>query len=100
MTNRAVAIGSKKILGKALHVWPASQTAEYPLPAWRTAFQTYAKSEGMLNYYTMCTGGLYKKDEFNAYVEHLTFAQPHSSEFLDRVISVEMAMRAVGASIY
>lgn len=100
ITNRAVAIGSKKMLGKTMQVWPQTEQPGYPLQTWRTAFHAYARSEGMLNYRTMCTGGLYKHTEFNEYVERAELAQPHSSEFLDRVISIEMAMRAVGSSIY
>ena len=99
ITNRAVAIGSRKILGKTMSGKLQPHQTEYPLPSWRTAFHSYARSEGMLNYNSMCTSGLYKRDEFNAYSEQAEMSQPHSSEFLDRVISVEMAMRKVGSFI-
>lgn len=99
MTNRAIAIGSKKIVGKTLHVWPQPQKSEYPLPTWRTALRAYARSEGMLCHDTMVSKGLYKPNELGAYIEDAAPEQHHNSEFLDRVISVEMAMRAVGSSI-
>jgi hypothetical protein len=99
MTNRAVAIGSGKLLGRTVQVWPQSQQTDYPLPAWRKAFYAYAHSKGMLNYDAMSSGGLYKCNDFNAFIEHAALDQHNSSEFLDRVISVEMAMRAVGSSI-
>lgn len=99
LTNRAVAIGSRKILGKTVQIWPEPHASGYPLPSWRQAFHTYARSEGMLSYNTMASRGLYKRDEFGAHVEQAAMGQPPSSEFLDRVISVEMAMRAAGSRI-
>ncbi|HSQ17943.1 MAG TPA: hypothetical protein VLM83_09610 [Anaerolineales bacterium] len=99
LTNWAVANGSQKLLGKTLQVMPQPQTSEYPLPTWRTAFHTYARSEGMLCYDTMNSKGLYKPDEFCAYIESAAPEQQHGGEFLDRVISIEMALRAVGSRI-
>jgi hypothetical protein len=99
MTSRAIAIGSKKILRKTLHVWAQPHTAEYPLPTWRTAFHDYARSEGLLCYDTMYSKGLYNPNELRAYIEAAAPERQHRSEFLDRVISIEMALRAVGSSI-
>jgi len=99
LANRAIEIGSKKILRKTVHLWPQPPHSEYPLPAWRTAFRKYAQSKGLLTYDNMCSGGLYKGSEFNAYIEHAEYGTSYSSEFVDRVISLEMAMRAVGTSI-
>lgn len=99
VANQAVALGSKKVFGKAWRIWPRVQTKEYPLPAWRTTFHTYARSEGLLSYDSMVSKGLYKPDELDAYVKSVAIGQDQHSEFLDRVISVEMAMRAVGTRI-
>jgi hypothetical protein len=100
MTNRAVAIGSKRLLGKTMQVWPPPPLSSgYPLPAWRTTFYSYARSEGLLAYDAMDSRGLYRRGEFMAYVERAAASPPPSSEFLDRVISVEMAMRASGSQI-
>ncbi len=82
-----------------MQLLPQPTHPEYPLPAWRTAFRKYAQSEGLLTFENMCSGGLYKGGEFNAYIEHAEHGSLHSSEFVDRVISLEMAMRAVGTSI-
>jgi len=98
MTNRAIAIGSKKVLGKTMHVWPQPHQPAYPLPAWRTTFHEYARSGGMLNYDTMCSSPLYKRNELTEYIAQDRPEGNHNSEFLDRVITVEMAMRAVGSS--
>jgi hypothetical protein len=99
MANRAVAIGSKKLLGKTVQIWPSTPEAGYPLTTWREVFHRYARSEGMLSFDTMYSAGLYKRNEFNALVEQDTPDPNHPSEFLDRVISVEMAMRGVGSPI-
>jgi hypothetical protein len=99
MANRAVAIGSKKLLGKTVQLTPHSHQSGYPLPAWQTAFYAFAESEGMLNFDAMNSRGLYKRDEVHAYIKQAASGQTNSNEFLDRVISVEMAMRAVGSRI-
>jgi hypothetical protein len=99
LANRVVLIGGKKFLGKTVQIWPQPSHSEYPLPAWRSAFRMYARSEGLLNYENMCSGGLYQGSAFNSYIERVEHVSPHSSEFVDRIISLEMAMRATGSSI-
>jgi hypothetical protein len=99
MSERAVAIGSKKLTGKAVHLLPQAHAIEYPLSAWRAAFHEYARAEQMLSYDSMRSHGLYQRDELSKYVEQDNRGQYLKSEFLDRVISVEMAMRAVGSVI-
>jgi hypothetical protein len=99
ITDRTVAIGSRRILGKTIHLRPPRHPVEYPLPAWRSAFHAYAREEGMLSYNNMCSHGLYQRVELNQYIEQDKNGQHPASEFLDRVISVEMAMRAVGSAI-
>jgi asparagine synthetase B (glutamine-hydrolysing) len=98
MTNRAIAIGSKKILGKAVQVWPRPHQPEYPLPTWRSAFHDYALSQGMLSPDTMCSGALYKHNELTEFVKVDRTERNRNIEFLDRAISVEMAMRTVGSN--
>ena len=99
MAGRAVSIGSQKVLGKPIHFLAEAHQPEYPLPAWRKAFYTFARSEGMLNPASMRSGGLYKHTEFNTFVENALLDPISASEFIERVISVEMAMRAVGSVI-
>jgi hypothetical protein len=99
MANRAAAIGSKKLFGKALQPWPSPAEGGYPLPSWRKAFHDYARSEGMLSYETMCSKGLYQPNTFAALVMNDDPAAHPHDEFLDRVISIEMCLRATGASI-
>lgn len=99
MINRGVAIGSHRFMGRSLQIWPLTKQPGYPLPSWQTAFHTYASTEGMLNHNTMRSAGLYKPHEFKMFVENATRDQQTNSEFLDRVISVEMALRATGSSV-
>lgn len=99
MAGRAVSIGSQKVLGKPIHILAETTQSEYPLMAWRKAFYAYAHSEGMLNHASMRSGGLYRHTEFNTFVESALLNPLAASEFIERVISVEMAMRAVGSVI-
>jgi len=97
--NRGISIGGKKFLRKDIQIWPSPHYSEYPLPAWRSAFHDYARKEGFLNISTMRSQGLYEPDEFKAFVEQSTNSQSFYKEFLDRVISIEMAVRSVGSEI-
>jgi hypothetical protein len=97
--NLGISKGGKKILRKNIQLWPHPQYSEYPLPAWRSAFHDYARKEGFLNLSTMSSGGLYEPDEFNSFIEQSVHGQPYYKEFLDRVISIEMALRSVGTEI-
>jgi hypothetical protein len=99
VTNRAVAIGSKKMFGKTLNPWPQPNYPGYPLPVWRDAFRAYARSEGLLNYDTMSSSGLYNREEFNRYVEEDVNNAHPNREFLELVITVEMAFRETGVSV-
>lgn len=99
LSNRLVATGSSKILRKTITLWPQPHYSEYPLPTWQMAFYSYARLKGVLNYKTMCTAGLYKENEFNGYLEQVGQNSSAHSEFLDRVITVEMTLRATGTSI-
>ncbi len=97
--NRGLAISSKKILGKTIEIWPLPHPSGYPLPSWRKAFYAYAQAEGMFNFDKMHSRALYRRDAWQAFINPSTlFSSPHQ-EVLDRVISVEMAMRAVGTGI-
>lgn len=99
VTNRAVEITSKKILGKEIKIWPPLHCPGYPLPAWRAAFFNFAYAQGMLTHDKMLSAGLYKREEFNQYVEQVALGQEYHGEFLDRVISIEMVMRETGTPL-
>ncbi|HSM23839.1 MAG TPA: hypothetical protein VK856_03160 [Anaerolineaceae bacterium] len=97
--NSGISIGSKKILRKNIQIWPTPHNSEYPLPEWRSVFHDYARKEGLLQLSNMRSGGLYEPDEFKAFVEQSSNGQSYYKEFLDRVLSIEMGMRLVGADI-
>ncbi len=97
--NSGISMGAKRILKKNIQVWPQHQYSEYPLPVWRSAFHDFAQKEGFLNISTMQSGGFYEPGEFKAFLEQSVHSQSEYKEFVDRVISVEMAMRSVGTDI-
>jgi hypothetical protein len=99
IANRAVAISSRKVLGKPLQVLAEPQQSAYPLPTWQKAFRFYADSKYMLDYDRMYTAGLYNQEEFNNLIIHAEQEPNKNSEFLDGIITVEMAMRVTGSSI-
>jgi hypothetical protein len=99
-TLNGVAIrASQRLLGKAVTVWPLQHYSEYPLPTWRVAWLKYAQSEGILKPSEMRSGALYNANALRSLVAQIEAGAFEHAEFLDRVITVEMAMRAVGASV-
>jgi hypothetical protein len=99
MTHRAVAITSRKIVGKSLQVLAEQEHPAYPLPSWQAAFRRYADLKSMLDYEQMYTAGLYDQEELTNLITHAEQEPDKFGEFLDEVITVEMAMRTVGTSI-
>jgi hypothetical protein len=98
--NRATRKFSRKLLGKPVTIWPEkSNYAEYPLPTWRKAWLSFATAEGLLKPCAMHSGVLYNADELQALVSQSGTEGFRYGEFLDRIITVEMALRTVGTSV-
>ena len=97
--NRNVGKISRKIFGKPITLWPQSDYAAYPLPAWRKAWLSFAVAEGLLKPSDMRSGALYNASGLQTLVSQAGTQDFKYGEFLDRIITVEMAMRAVGTSV-
>ena len=97
--NRATGKVSRKLFGRPITLWPQPDYATYPLLAWRKAWLSFATAEGLLKPSDMHSGALYNADALQALVSQAGTEGFKYGEFLDRVITVEMAMRAVGVSV-
>ena len=99
IVNRNVGKISRKIFGKPITLWPQSDYAAYPLPAWRKGWLGFAVAEGLLKPSDMRSGALYNASELQTLVSQAGTQDFKYGEFLDRIITVEMAMRAVDTSV-
>jgi hypothetical protein len=97
--NLASEKASNKFLKKPLTIWPKHHTAEYPLPAWRIAWLKWAMSEELLSTSQMYSGAIYNTPVLMELAAQAMAKNNQAAEFLDRVITIEMAMRAVGSCI-
>lgn len=95
----ALGKASKKLLGRKLSVRAPRQYPTYPLPTWKAAWLRWAVAEHLLTPEKMRSGALYNAPELGKLLtEGLSGNNPYS-EFLDRVITVEKALRATGAEV-
>ena len=97
--NRNVKKFSYRLFGRPVKLWEQPHYAEYPLPSWRTSLLNHARSEGLLNPSEMHSGALYNAKVLHTLVGQAERNHSEHSEFLDRVITIEMALRAVGTGI-
>ena len=90
---------STKLLGRRLYLRAPRHYLAYPLPEWKVAWLRWAAAENLLNPEQMHSGVLYNPATLgDLAAQSLSGAYPYS-EFLDRVITVEMALRATGAEV-
>jgi hypothetical protein len=71
----------------------------YPLPSWNRKLVEYSRGEGLLESFSMVSGGLYKPEMLQAFIAEVMNNPSSNSEFLDRVITIEIALRATGSSV-
>ena len=90
---------SKKMLGRQLSLHAPHRYPYYPLPTWREAWLRWAAAEHLLTPEKMLSGALYNAPVLGEVVAQGLAGQHKTGEFLDRVITVEMALRAAGTSI-
>lgn len=99
-TNRATRKFSKKLIGKSIKLWSEkSNYVAYPLPAWRKGWLNFAIAKGLLNPTDMCSESLYDAAKLQSLVQQVEAEDFKYTEFLGRVITLEMALRTVGTSI-
>ena len=100
MINKLSEYTFRKIFKKQLIIFPKwSQYQTYPLPSWRTARIKWAISEKLLDPVHMCSGALYNPAGLNNLTNQVLAGVFEQSEFLERVVTVEMALRAVGTGL-
>lgn len=92
--NRVAGKFSRQLLGKPIMIWPESDYPEYPLPAWKQGWLSFAAEEGLLQPSEMRSGDFYNAQELQRLVSQAESENLYD-EFLNRIITVEMAMRTV-----
>ena len=87
---------SRKLFRKPISIWPDHPHSEYPLPDWKIAWLDWAVAENLLTPGKMISGALYNTPALAAIVDQGLAGNHQTGEFLDRVITLEMALRVVG----
>jgi hypothetical protein len=90
---------SRNLLGKQLSFRSPSLYPEYPLPAWKTAWLRWSAAGNLLTPDKMRSGSLYNAPVLGEMVAQGLAGHHRTGEFLDRVITVEMALRAAESSL-
>jgi hypothetical protein len=94
LINRFVGRASRGLFGRSVELWPRPYHSSYPLLSWKISLMNYVGSTDLLNLSYMRSGVLYKSEEMQYFIASQKNNQFRNFEFLDRVISIEMAMRA------
>jgi hypothetical protein len=100
LINQATGTLSRRLIRRSVTLWPTEPGDEQsPLIAWRRGWLSYAAAEGLLRPSTMHSGALYDAQALQTLVSQAGTEDFKHAEFLGRIITVEMAMRAVGVSV-
>jgi len=86
------------IFGKSL--WPARSYTSYSRLEWRQEILKFAEAEGLFSPSEMRSANLYRFDQLRLFLSQAQTEGFDYDEFLGRVITVEMALQAVGATIH
>ena len=97
--NQAVQRGSCKLFRKPITLWPRPNYPSYPLPAWQAALLKYASAQGFAKPSTMYSGALYNAGPLGDLISQANTEGFKHGDFLDRLITVEMALRTVGVGV-
>jgi len=79
--------------------WPTKSYESYSRVEWRQEILEFAEAEGLFRSSEMHSGNLYRSDQLRFLLSQAQTKGFHHDEFLGRIITVEMALRAVGAAI-
>ena len=90
---------SQKLFGKPVSIWPGHPHNKYPLPAWKSAWLRWAVEENLITPKKMRSGALYNTAALSEIVEQELAGNHLAGEFLDRAITLEMALRVMGTGI-
>ena len=90
---------SHKLLGKPVSIWPGHPHNEYPLPAWKSGWLRWAVEENLITPKKMRSALCITLPRSSEIVEPELAGNHQTGEFLDRVITVKMALSTIGASV-
>jgi len=90
---------SRSVFGP--NIWPVARSkfSDYPLQQWRQNTLNYLEGDCILDYTQMRSGRLYNPQRLMAFFEDARSEQFGQEAFLSRILTIELAMRAVGASL-
>jgi hypothetical protein len=89
---------SRALLGRSLLPEAPSAVASYPLTRWRRDTLDCLEQDNILNHAHMHSGRLYDAEHLANFLEQARSEEFSLESFLSRILTVEMALRAVGAS--
>lgn len=88
-----------KILHKPISFLPTTSYENYPLQSWQQDLFKYASKEDLFTISKMHSGALYNPERMKFVTNQALSGISQSNEFLERVITIEMALRATGTEI-
>lgn len=91
--------GSRVLLQRSLIPVARSMNFDYPRHRWRRDTLNCLDADGVLDYAQMRSGALYNPQRLADFVKAARTEQFEQDNFLSRILTVEMALRAVGASL-
>jgi hypothetical protein len=99
VSQQLVRKASRELLGRSLLPAARGAMATYPLARWRRDTLNCLAPEGLLDQARMHSGRLYDRERLAAFVQEAQSDSFNQEDFLSRILTVEMALRSVGASI-
>jgi hypothetical protein len=89
---------SRALLGRNLLPAARDEFATYPLTRWRQDTLDYIEQSNILNHAQMRSGRLYNAEHLANFLKRARTEEFGQETFLSRILTVEMALRSVGAS--
>lgn len=99
LTKKCVDKVSRKLINRLLTPQPEQYNGKLPLTAMRASWLRWALSEGLLETSKMNSRKLYNEQELKKLIYQNLSGSVQYSNFLDHVITLEMAMRTVGTGV-
>jgi hypothetical protein len=89
---------SRSILGRSLLPAVLDEFATYPLARWRQETLAYLEQDKIFDHARMHSGRLYNAECLTDFLKRARTDEFGQETFLSRILTVEMALRSVGAS--
>ena len=89
---------SREFFGRSLLAEDPSEAATYPLTHWRQITLDCIDQDHLLNHAQMRSGCLYDAERLKDFLQRARTEEFDQETLLSRVVTVEMALRSVGAS--